>query len=102
MCFRRKKKEKTFQDWNNSVDNFGFNDRAGKLAGDFEGYGKPKEQEELTLPQNENVENLKTDSVNEVSQIAQQVEVSQNLDQQMTADAQSTNDKPQNVENKNV
>ncbi len=38
MCFFKKKKKenKTFQDWNNNANNFGFNDRASKLEGDFQ------------------------------------------------------------------
>lgn len=49
MCFFKKKKKNnaklqekkkednvTFQDWNNSTCNFGFNERSSKLEGDFQ------------------------------------------------------------------
>ena len=36
MCiFKKKKKTATFKDWNNNINNFGFNERASKLEDDL-------------------------------------------------------------------
>ena len=64
MCLFKKKKKETFQEWNNSTDNFGFNERNKKLLGSFQKQSSniTNQSKDATIPTKSDSNEVKNDN----------------------------------------